>query len=338
LATATSESLLEEFRSHLRKTFTITVKPFDQYLGITIKHCDDGTKQFTKPFQLERLFEKWLPKIPKGTRVPDTPMTPEYGKLHQHPDSPRCNITEYQQCLGAVMQVAVDVRIDVSFATSKCSQRTHDCREEDMKALLRVVHYLYITKTLGLVLRPGISRDEGRRNLLKLRAFCDANYASMSNGRSQVSYGFDLLPTTLEGEAIQHGYRETSLFASKLVTASDTALSSCDAEITGVCETLKTTIHVRCLLKELHQEQLGPTPIYNDNESCIRLGMKYSGEHKRVRYMLPKINFIMEHTQAGTITLLHMPGVDLPPDMHTKALPGPAFKKKRVRYVDDVNV
>jgi hypothetical protein len=231
--------------------------------------------------------------LEKGTRVPETPMTVEYGKLHSHPESPKCDITKYQQCLGGVMQI-VDVKPDIGFAVSKCSQRTHDCREEDMKALLRIVHYLYISRYHVLCLRPGVPRDEGREYNLKLRGFCDSNFAAMSDGRSQNAYGFDLVPTYRDGSLIEDGQPDTSLCISKIKAASDTALSSCDAEITGITETAKTTVHLRNLLEEMKLEQVNPTPIYNDNESAITLGTKYNGEQKRVRYILPKINFIMD--------------------------------------------
>lgn len=37
-----------------------------------------------------------------------------------------------------------------------------------------------------------------------------------------------------------------------------------------------------------------PTPVYNDNQSSIALATQFSENHKRVRYMLPRIDRLIE--------------------------------------------
>jgi hypothetical protein len=322
---ATHDSLIDEFCAHLKSKYKITTKPFTSYLGTSIEEKKDGSRVFTRPHQLERLFNKWLPT--KSEIYPDTPMTVEYGRQHSHEDSPECDKTEYQSCLGALMQI-VDVRPDIAFSVSKCSQRTHDCREVDMKALLRIVCYLKGTEFKGLTLRPG--NLAAGRTFLRLRGFCDASYASMSDGRSQIAYGFDLIPENFEGiETSVEGDIDTGQFYSKVSTAGSTALSSTDTELTAIVEATKTAILFRGILAEMHLEQFRPTTIFNDNKSAIMLGTAYSGSHKRVRYILPKITWLMEMVKSEVVNLGYMHTNKLPPDLGTKSLSGKSFIPKR---------
>jgi hypothetical protein len=119
------------------------------------------------------------------------------------------------------------------------------------------------------------------------------------------------------------------MFYNKVGTCTGVSLSSTDAELTGISECAKTTIFLREVMAELHQTQLKPTVIYNDNKSSITLATAYSGNHKRIRYMIPKITWLMEQVKGQSIALHYMSTQVLPQDIGTKALVGPDFLKKR---------
>jgi hypothetical protein len=94
-----------------------------------------------------------------------------------------------------------------------------------MKALLRIVYYLKGTRHLGIRLKAGINFEQGM-NFIKLRGFCDASYASMSDGRSQISFGFDLVIEDDNGvEREDMESLPTGQFFTKVSTAGSTALS-----------------------------------------------------------------------------------------------------------------
>jgi hypothetical protein len=63
--------------------------------------------------------------------------------------------------------------------------------------------------------------------------------------------------------------------------------------------------------------QLSLTPLYNDNKSIITLATKYSGNHKRIRYMLPFINWLIENGKEQLL-LLYLRSEDSPADVGTK--------------------
>ena len=53
----------------------------------------------------------------------------------------------------------------------------------------------------------------------------------------------------------------------------------------------------------MNQTQIQPTLIYNDNKSTLTLTTRYSGKHKRVRYMLPRINWLMKKSKEQNFKL-----------------------------------
>ena len=121
---------------------------------------------------------------------------------------------------------------------------------------------------------------------------------------------------------------DTGMFYSKSVMAPTVDLASCEGEMGSTIECTKDVRLFRGILKELHQEQIRATPVFGDNDSTIRLGSSYNGNHKRVRYMLPKVNWLMEKVQEGVVRLFRMGTTTLPPDTLTKASSGSAWDDK----------
>ena len=323
---ATSEALIDDFEAHLKTRYDITSKPFLGFLGVTITPLEDGSRIFTRSQQLKKIFEKWLPLGVKGVG-PITPMARNYEET-RNGDFEACDKTEYLSLLGALQQL-IDVRPDIMDAVGTAATFNHQCNTEDMKALIRIVKYLWVTQDLGLILRTGGKMTE--RHFIFLRGYADASYASMQDGRSKFAYSFDLI-TLLEGEEepVPHNEAEnTGHFFTKRKTGDTTALSSFDSEHTTVAEATKTAILFRGVLEELHQKQFRPTPIFNDNKSTIQSANAYNGSHKNVRYMLPRINWMFEQVKSKTVRAVYHHTKVLAPDMHTKPLEGPDFVFKR---------
>ena len=222
-----------------------------------------------------------------------------------------------------------DVRPDICFSVVKIAQRQATPRQKDVDALNYLIHFLYATRSSGVTLRRS---DKCQADLLlTLRAFTDCSYACHGNGKSHYGFCFDLVDSNTVGTLGPEGSQydpnlygeegpllDTGMFYSKSVMASTVDLQSCEGGIGGTLETTKDVILFRGILAELHQDQLRATPIFGDNDSTIRLGSSYNGNHKRVRYMLPKINWLMEQTKVGVVQLYRMGTRKLPPDVLTK--------------------
>ena len=99
-------------------------------------------------------------------------------------------------------------------------------------------------------------------------------------------------------------------------------LSTTEAELQAATDATADISWFRGILGELRHPQSIPTPLYTDNKSLIALATKYSGNHKRVRHFVTKVNFMVQNVQDAMIELIHLAGEDMPADVLTKALPG----------------
>ena len=83
-------------------------------------------------------------------------------------------------------------------------------------------------------------------------------------------------------------------------------------------EETKAGVLLTGILNELRQQQIKPLPTYNDNQSSTQLGSAYNGNHKKVRYMPPKVNWLMEKVKTYAIKLTYLSTDKLPLDLGTK--------------------
>jgi hypothetical protein len=143
-----------------------------------------------------------------------------------------------------------------------------------MKALLRIVLYLKGTEALGIRLQPG--NHQYGSTYVMLRGYADASYANEPGSRSMYSVSYNLLPVPLDWHKLckdevlksSSDYYSDWRFTTRNSTIQDVSLSSTDAEIyalTGV-------------LGDLHQPQLQPTVIFNDNQSAMTLATVFVGQ------------------------------------------------------------
>ena len=176
---------------------------------------------------------------------------------------------------------------------------------------------------------------------MKLRGYSDCSFACHDNGRSQYCVCYDLVDGSVHtDDKVPYGAsaKVTGMFYLKTFMAPTVDLSSCEGEIGAAIELTKDSIFFRGLLAELHQEQMNPTPLYGDNDSTQTLAMSFNGNHKRVRYMLPKIHFLMEQVKTAVVTFLRMGTKELPADTGTKHGTGTEWRYKKGSVMGDRTV
>jgi len=186
------------------------------------------------------------------------------------------------ELLGSLLYL-VRTRPDISYAVNRLAMRAREATERDLNALMRILAYLYDTQELGITLLPGKTDD------LRLMAWSDASYATHSDGKSHSGYGF-----TFDGT-------ESGLFFSRSTKQSNVTLSSTEAELYAAVEAAKDIIWFRELLSEIGFPQAAPTTIWVDNASLITLASEFSGNHKRVKHFLVRLNFLIDQVNLGTI-------------------------------------
>jgi hypothetical protein len=102
------------------------------------------------------------------------------------------------------------------------------------------------------------------------------------------------------------------------------ACSSTEAEYIATTAATKEAIYLRRLLEDLGHQQTGPTPLYEDNQSCIALA-RNPVHHQRTKHIDIQYHFIREKIESGVVDLTYIPTAQQIADIFTKALPGVKF-------------
>jgi hypothetical protein len=286
----------------LRLRYEITVdSSLESFLGLHIEYLQDGSVRFTQPRRIQELLVEYnlLDVTP-----PTVPMSTLFDDAAQD-EAPPCDYTKYMSLLGKLIFI-IKTRPDIAYAVNRLATRAVHATEKDFRSLLRIVSYLGGTKHLGIRLNRKNPHDVAAAT----RPFCyvDAAYACHPDSKSHTGYCFSL------------GDRYNGMFFSRTFKQTNVTLSSTEAEHSAAVEAVKEIMWLRQLLAELGFPQLEPTPIFEDNASMITLAQDYSGNHKRVKHYITRINFLIEQVKDGIVEFTHVATVDNIADILTKPL------------------
>ena len=154
---------------------------------------------------------------------------------------------------------------------------------------------------------------EQTKSFAHLYAWSDAAFLTHSDSKSHSGTCFSL------GE-------KSGSFYSRSTKQTMVTLSSTESELYSAVEATKDIQYFRTLLKWAGFEQMEPTPLFVDNKSLIVLAQQFSGNHKRVRHFLARINYMIEQVELQTVKLVHLSGTQLKADTLTKPLPRHSFE------------
>ena len=200
--------------------------------------------------------------------------------------------------LNYLLRSRPDIATALSFLATKCSKPT----QSDFNALLDVVRYLWITKDIGLVIRPG-SRDDP----LRLKCYVDATFLSHDDSRGHSGYCISL--------------GELSAFYSKSTKQQLVATSSTHAEVKALYQLVVDLIFIVNLCDEIHRPIELPALIFEDNNPTVQLSISFSSRIKRSKHFLMLINFIRNNVTLGLIEVKKFATADNIADVLTKPLP-----------------
>jgi hypothetical protein len=136
-----------------------------------------------------------------------------------------------------------------------------------------------------------------------LIAYADAAGISGENSRAQYAVTYNLIQSR-DGDTKDYEEelsRKTGKINTRSIIATSTDLAQSESEVGAMVEATKDTIFFRNLMQDLHQTQWKATPLYNDSKPAIILTIKYSGNHKRVRYCLKNINWCLEKVKQSVV-------------------------------------
>ena len=304
---STSEEMHEELKDTLLSKYTITSNDLNDFLGFNISYNKDGSMTLTMPKLLKATIDEFLSD---DVHKPTSPMSDSFNE-HDQDNSPKSDSTSFLSLLGKLIYL-VKCRPDIAYAVARLSCRPAKCTQKDWNALLRVLAYLRETADFGIT----FSKKDTDMNLLStIFVYADAAYNTHVDSKSHSGYSISL------------GGPANGMFYFRSFKQTNVSLSSTEAEVNAAVEAAKEIIWLRALLAELGLTQLEPTVLYADNKSMITLCTEYSGNHKRVKHYLNRINFMLENVKTGVIKLEYMPTTEHKADGLTKALIGTPFKR-----------
>ena len=232
-------------------------------------------------------------------------------------EEPRLDTTKYDylSLVGSLMW-SVLTRPDVAAAVSGVAQFTSNPTPAHWKAAIRVLRYLYHTKSLGLVYN-GLDIKQPC-----VHAYADAAWGNERKRRSR--YGF----VCLMGNS-------PIAWVSKV--SSMVCLSTAEAEFVAATEASKELVWFRNFLIELGFPQNNPAVLHEDNQATIRMASN-PVVSARNRHFSIKMHWIREQVANDIVTLQYVSTKDQLADILTKSQPKPLFLTNRNKLVGNTNI
>ena len=109
------------------------------------------------------------------------------------------------------------------------------------------------------------------------------------------------------------------------------AQSSTEAELIAGCACSKLVKYLRFILLELGYQQHSPTPLYEDNDSTIKI-VNHDRPTDRARHIEIRYFGLQQWRALGDIIMRHIPGIINPADDLTKAL-GWVLHARHARFI-----
>jgi hypothetical protein len=292
----------------------------ESYLNRLLKGHSWETPAQDEPKPGSRPTEPLSPSVIKELYT--TPGSPEHTKEHGILETQMGY--SYRSLLGEIMYAYVVARPDIGYAVTTLAKFSKAPARVHYQCLKRLALYLRQTIDWGIIYwRPSPLSDlpvipflgptydstlpsfPAPDGFFELTGYVDAAHGNdLTRRRSTTGYGF-----MLAGGVIAY----------RCKTQTITATSSTEAEFIAAVSAAKVAKYLRSILRELGFSQKGPTVLYEDNESCIKM-INASVPTERSRHIDISYFAIQDWKSAGDILLRHIPGILNASDTMTKAV------------------
>mmetsp|Transcript_61772 Transcript_61772/g.127702 ORF Transcript_61772/g.127702 Transcript_61772/m.127702 type:complete len:1753 (+) Transcript_61772:15-5273(+) len=246
------------------------------YLSVSYQHSKDGTRVLASQTGYIEKVARAHGLDPDARSGPKTPMdsrfTVDPDDIPEDEDVDPVLRTKTKRILGSLLFPAGWCRPDCSYAVNRLARHAAKPFPAIYDAALRVLKYMVRTKGKGIRFssRP---QDRHGHKLNELYCYCDASFADDPlKRRSTIGYII-----FMNGSPICYRTKLAPTFVG----------SSTHAELAAACMAAQDIVQLRTVLETLGFAQDGPTPIYEDNESCIAIANNKRSTHNKhidVRY------------------------------------------------------
>eukprot|EP00873_Tetraselmis_striata_P018760 jgi/Tetstr1/439024/TSEL_027516.t1 len=275
-------------------------------LGMDLTRCwASGTIRLSQEQYTLELLEKYGMQDCSPAK---TPMgSGHYKDLASASDADKAPLSRedhetYRAILGSVNFLTMCTRPDLAFAISVLSRFQSAPQKIHLMQLKRVLRYLKGTPGMGITY--GATEPGGAR----LVVYSDSDWAADTSNRRSQSGDISML----NGGAIGWNSKQQET----------TALSTTEAEYVALSRAAQNTVHFRQLLQDIHQQQQGPTIVYEDNQGAVKLANNPMASH-RTKHIDIKHHYTRDLVDAGTISVTPIATTKMLADGLTKALPEP---------------
>ena len=293
--------------------------PINEFLGVKVTRCSDSYYEISQKKYIEKVAARF--NVDQDTKQVSTPEIAS-RKLIKATEEEKGDAQhlEFQELVGCLIYANMS-RPDIAYPISNVARFMGGWNKEHYDAALRILSFLYTTRTRTLVLKPANESEP------MLWGYVDAN--NMDSRESEVND---------DKWKPQGGYImvwDGCIVSWRSARLKSRVLSSMESEYYQACEGAKEVIWLRRLVSELGFDVMNkPTPIYEDNKACIAYS-KNNTCHDRTKHIDNKAYFLRDQVKNGEIELIHIGTNDQLADMMTKTQEKRTFLDHTERLFSD---
>ena len=306
-----------------RRKFKLTDEgTLEEYLGLQIKHYDDGSFRVSQPMLINRI----LATIPgmKEARSAKSPAISGAVLSKDEDGESRLEHWNYRSVIGMLNYLVNCSHPELSFAVHQCARFCNDpkrCHEQAVKRILRYLIHTTRTGDQGIVFRPDKTKS--------IDCYVDASFAGEWN-----TAWSDEPSSVMSRTGYIILYANCPIvWASKLQT--EIALSTTESEYIAFSQSLRDVIPLIELLRELSESfPFEPsTPVihctmHEDNKGCIDL-VETPKMRPRTKHIALKYHHFRTFVKNKTVSVRYCETALQIADIFTKPLNDTQFKALR---------
>ena len=243
--------------------------------------------------------------------------------LKRHEDSEAFDESfHYRSIVGKLNYLEKGTRPDISYSSHQCARFVQEPKKEHGAAIRQLVRYLIGTKDKGMIIKPDLSKG--------LEVHVDSDFAgnldkddtsSKDTARSRHGYfiSYNGVPITWKSQL-----------------QGEIALSTTEAEYTGLSYALREAIPIMNLLKEFKEKGFEVNNnvanihcrVFEDNTGAIEIA-KEDKYRPRTKHLNVKLHHFRSFVESGEISINKIDTYHQPADILTKPLNEADFTRHR---------
>jgi hypothetical protein len=311
-----NKALYQDFQKQFKRRFDVKTGSVGVYLGnqISVDHA-----KLTVDLNQTEYVRELLERFNMASCLPvSTPMVQRLSMQNSGEKLSADDQALYRNMVGSLLYLACWTRPDISFAVSELSRFVSAPGQIHMQAVKHLLRCLKGTSDLSLrYSKPKNSGPMDQTNVLW--GFVDSDWAGCQDSRRSTS-GYTLM---LNGAAVSWKSKRQPVVA----------LSTAEAEFIAASSMVQEVIYARRLLERLGFPQTDPTPIFEDNTTCIKWAGGAVGGTDRAKHIDLREHFVHEAQSNKVLQLVPVDSADNVADLLTKPLLKAAFLPLRKRIM-----